>query len=557
MTAFLLPNGKQHYETAAGLPAVGWKIYTYDTGTNNPRTTWADAAQVAPNPNPVVLDARGEASIFWNGAYRVRLEDNLGNTIWTQDGVSYVDSVASLLSDLAAFNNGSKGAGMVGFGPVVAYGANTVGSFLNSLRGRNAAEIAAGVMPTNYFEDYGYFERYGAVGDGVTNDSAAINTALSIDQPCFGKAKTYRATTLSQTKNFQVITGFGDCRIQKNANGTLLTSSGTDVEFNGIRFRGGAAGPDFTGDGVIALGNNFRLINCGSRFMTGRAAKCVGSHVQIINTCDIYQTTDLTATGYDIELGASGSLTTYHSVENLYTSQPTGGILATDTGSLKIINSQFGKLTIAAGTSPPGVNGGNYNGNRINGDVSVSVSSATFAGNSFSSAAITFQAGTSGHSFDRSNVLQSGLVLTDNSNNSVVEDIRDVPYQTFTPTITASGGGFALGNGTVVGRFSKKGREVTVFIRFIFGGTTAFGAGFYTFSLPFIPNTTMECIGTSEMFDTSAPLFRTGNARSGSAGTATMFVSVDSGIAFCGAAVPFAWAAGDEWRIALTYFTAS
>jgi len=111
MTASLLPQGKQYFETAAGTPAVGWKIYTYDTGTNNPRTTWQDAGQVAPNLNPVVLDARGEAVIFWSGAYRVRLEDNLGNTIWTVDGVTFTD----VLALLASTTSGADGASLVGF----------------------------------------------------------------------------------------------------------------------------------------------------------------------------------------------------------------------------------------------------------------------------------------------------------------------------------------------------------------------------------------------------------------------------------------------------------
>jgi hypothetical protein len=183
MTAQVLPQGKQQFFKADGTPAVGWKIYTTDTGTNNPRTTWLDSAQVTPNPNPIVLDARGEAVIFFSGSYRVRLEDNLGNTIWSVDGISYVDPSTSLIADLATFNNGSKGAGMIGFGPAVAYIANTVGSFLKAAFGRTTAETTAGVTPTAYNVLPNSFKRFGAVGDDTTDDTAAVTNGMAIASP--------------------------------------------------------------------------------------------------------------------------------------------------------------------------------------------------------------------------------------------------------------------------------------------------------------------------------------------------------------------------------------
>jgi len=86
--AVLLPEGKQSFTTSAGLPLVGGRVSTFDAGTSTPRQTWSDANQTAPNANPVILDGRGEASIFWNGAYKVVLADAAGVTIWTQDNVS-------------------------------------------------------------------------------------------------------------------------------------------------------------------------------------------------------------------------------------------------------------------------------------------------------------------------------------------------------------------------------------------------------------------------------------------------------------------------------------
>lgn len=177
MSAVLLPQGKQQYFTAAGVPLVGGKVFTYDTGTSNPRTTWADAAQTAPNANPVILDARGEAPIFWSGAYRVVIQDSLGNAIWTMDGVADL-----LRADLASTTDATKGAALIGFNPALAYPAGSIGAFLVSIYGRSTAEIAAGVTPTNY----NFFEfnllRYGADRTGVASSTAAqaqLNSVLA------------------------------------------------------------------------------------------------------------------------------------------------------------------------------------------------------------------------------------------------------------------------------------------------------------------------------------------------------------------------------------------
>lgn len=48
---------------------------------------------------------------------------------------------------------------------------------------RTAAEISAGITPTSYSYEPGDVRRYGAVGDGVTDDTAAISAAASTGLP--------------------------------------------------------------------------------------------------------------------------------------------------------------------------------------------------------------------------------------------------------------------------------------------------------------------------------------------------------------------------------------
>lgn len=128
--ATLLPEGKQSFTNSAGAPLVGGKLYTYDAGTSNPRATYQDAAGTVPNANPIVLDARGEATIFWNGSYKVVLKDSLDATIWTVDGITTPEvagAAATLQANLAASNDVAKGAGQVGFDWALNYAVNTIG----------------------------------------------------------------------------------------------------------------------------------------------------------------------------------------------------------------------------------------------------------------------------------------------------------------------------------------------------------------------------------------------------------------------------------------------
>ena len=116
--ATLLPEGKQSFTNSAGAPLVGGKVYTYDAGTSTPRPTYQDAAATVPNTNPVVLDARGEAVIFWSGSYKVVLKDASDVTIWTIDNITDTSSIATSLdaalrADLASSAVG-KGTALIG-----------------------------------------------------------------------------------------------------------------------------------------------------------------------------------------------------------------------------------------------------------------------------------------------------------------------------------------------------------------------------------------------------------------------------------------------------------
>lgn len=89
MIATLSPSPKMQFFTAAGIPLVGGKLFTYASGTTVPLATYTDSTANFANANPVILDSRGEANVWFGPSrYTLVLKDSLDNLIWTADGIN-------------------------------------------------------------------------------------------------------------------------------------------------------------------------------------------------------------------------------------------------------------------------------------------------------------------------------------------------------------------------------------------------------------------------------------------------------------------------------------
>jgi hypothetical protein len=391
MAVSLSPVGgaAQQFFDNNGQPLSGGKIYTYVSGTTSPQTTYTSTTGATAHTNPIILDSAGRVpgGELWltnNLQYKFVINTATGNLIGTYDNISASIPSANLITYTAGFT------------------------------GAVAQTVQTKLEQTVSVKDFG------AVGDGVADDTAAVQAAINSGKPIVFPAGSYACGPLTQSTNFQRFYANGFVNIQKNANGVLFTGTGNYVQFEGIQF----VGTGYTGDNVNLTGNHPTLTNCASFGTPGRALKATGAHVQIFGTCGVYATTDATASGFDIEIGVSGTATLYHQLYGVYTSQATGGILMTDTGSHSIVGGQFGKLTIASGASPAGINGGITSNARILGDVNVNLSNSVFTGNQFSTVTITFALGTSGHSLDTSNILiNTTIVNNGNAASSIIKSI--------------------------------------------------------------------------------------------------------------------------------------
>lgn len=238
----------------AGEPAAGYKLYTYETGTTTPKTTYSDQAGAIPNTNPVTLDAEGRCSL-WLGAgeytfmlYTHAIGDG-GALVKTWNDVASVNENAdSLRDDLADATDPTKGPAIVGFDPTLNYVAATIGARLNQ---------------QVYVKDFPWL----AKGDGVTDDTASIQAAID---------------WLASVGGGEVHTGPGTFRITDTLrdHDPLATTFGASIQLVGvgaseeatdkvtrIKTEGAIVGIHFNGN--RSGGRNFIIEGDGGAFSAG------------------------------------------------------------------------------------------------------------------------------------------------------------------------------------------------------------------------------------------------------------------------------------------------
>ena len=88
-----IPFVKARFFDRCGKPLAGGKVYTYEANTTTAKTTYKDPYGLTPNTNPIILDAAGEADIYLDGTYRIRITDR--NDVLVND----VEKIGSWFSD--------------------------------------------------------------------------------------------------------------------------------------------------------------------------------------------------------------------------------------------------------------------------------------------------------------------------------------------------------------------------------------------------------------------------------------------------------------------------
>jgi hypothetical protein len=172
----------------SGNPLAGGLLYTYAAGTTTPQATYPSQSEATPNPNPVVLNYRGEAAVWLDPglSYKFLLQDQYGNTIPGYPVDNIQGTVSASVGNLIPLTGntyylGSASVGWanvyVGSPPIPVYNAvtNTIGSY-----GTTTAETAAGVTVVNSNYAPGIVDRYATnTTPGTTDMTAAMRAAMS------------------------------------------------------------------------------------------------------------------------------------------------------------------------------------------------------------------------------------------------------------------------------------------------------------------------------------------------------------------------------------------
>jgi hypothetical protein len=88
MVASISPDPRLQFFANDGSPLVGGKLYTYAAGTTTPLATYTTITGLVANTNPIILDSRGEASVWFSAAkYKFVLKTAADVEIWTQDNL--------------------------------------------------------------------------------------------------------------------------------------------------------------------------------------------------------------------------------------------------------------------------------------------------------------------------------------------------------------------------------------------------------------------------------------------------------------------------------------
>jgi hypothetical protein len=155
-----------------GLNLDGAKWYFYQTGTTTPQSVYTTAALSTPHPNPVVADAAGKfANIYFDASLTYR------GVLKSSDDATTIYDIDPINTDVFSSLAASGGSALIGF---LQAGTGVV------------ARTAQAKM-----RDFVSVKDFGATGDGIADDTAAIQAAIETNKSLYFPAGVYLVDELN------------------------------------------------------------------------------------------------------------------------------------------------------------------------------------------------------------------------------------------------------------------------------------------------------------------------------------------------------------------------
>ena len=213
-----LAGAGQQFFTDTGVPLSGGKLYSYAAGTTTPQATYTTAAGTIAHANPIILDSAGRISTgeIWLTAgsnYKFVLKTSLDVTLATWDNIT-----------------GINGTGIASNASNVQYDPAGTGAVSTTVQAKLRQTVSV--------------KDFGAIGNGVADDTTAIQNAItslsgaggSILFP-YGTYKIISAITL--TSNLDLV-GDGKPTLNSTVAGQNIFSGNAtnNVSITNLKFNG-------------------------------------------------------------------------------------------------------------------------------------------------------------------------------------------------------------------------------------------------------------------------------------------------------------------------------
>jgi hypothetical protein len=270
-----------------GDPLSGGKIFTYVAGTTTPQATFTSRTGLIANTNPIILDSAGRTpEQIWSteGLLYKYVVTNANDVLirnWDNIGGSVVAS--DLAQDLAA----PSGSSLVGYLPagtavtvaavdlvagvqyiVLTSGAPSLGA-VGSIFTATGSETGTGTAKVYLtvqakLRETASVKDFGAVGDGVTDDTDAIQAAIdSLTGANNHRVVYFPNGTYNISRPLRLFTD--QSLIGESITATTIVKTTTTPDTYGtVPARGGAVNDDYNVDSVISIiaaANNFSRFN--------------------------------------------------------------------------------------------------------------------------------------------------------------------------------------------------------------------------------------------------------------------------------------------------------